>query len=1074
MMRWIVGSSLRLRRVVVVVAAGLMVAGFMQLNKTPVDTLPEFAQPTVEVQTEALGLSAVEVEQLITVPLEQDLLNGIAFLETIRSESVPSLSSIELIFEPGTDLLRARQLVQERLTEAHALPNVSKPPTMLQPVSSTRRVMMIGMSSQTLSLINQSLLARWTIKPRLQGVAGVANVAVWGHRERQLQVRVDPQRLRANGVSLDDVIDSTGNALWVSPLTFLEASTPGTGGFIDTPNQRLLIQHLLPVKSAADLAKVTVANADRATRLRLGDVATVVEDHQPLIGDAALPDGSGLMLVVEKFPGADTLEVTRAIEDALVELRPGLSDIRFDTTFFRPADYLRSSIDNVSSALIIGAVLLLLLLGALFYDWRTALVAGASITAAVAAVILVLRMRDAAVNTIVVAGLAMALVAIIDDAVTGVEAIRGRIRQRKEEGSNRSVILDVMDATVETRGALLFATCVIGLALIPLLFLNGAAGAFFPTLAGSYLLAVLAGMLAALTVTPALGMVLLAAAPADRPEPFAVRWFHRASDRIVAPLAARPGRALVALGIIAAIGVAMLPLIRRGPVLPTFKEQVLLVEVDAAPGTSHPEMNRIVTQAATEMRAIPGVGKVGAFIGRAVTSDRIVGINTGEILVGINPKADYGATLDSIKEVAAGYPGIDQDVIVYSNERVTDLLTGIENDVVVRVFGEDLSILTAKAQEVQRMLAGVDGVVAPLADIPIQEPTVEVEVDLPAAQKHGLKPGDVRRAATTLLSGLEVGQLFDDNKIFEVVVWATPEVRSSIESIRGLLIDTPGGRQVRLSEVAEVRVAPNPSVVTREAVSRSIDVVANVRGRSLGAVSEDIEAGLARIDFPLEYHAKLLQDSAQRQSDARRLVGAAIAAALGVLLLLQATFGSWRLAIMLFLMLPVALSGGLVGAVFGDRTASIGTIGGVLAVLFITVRNGVMLLRRYRSLERKRTGDLGAPLIIRGARERLAPSAVTALGTITVLLPILITGSRAGAEILHPMVLVLLGGLVSSTVVTAFLLPAVYLRYRGAPGTLTVDDDVDLVRARVIVLDQETVPTGSGIAAATAEPHGQP
>ena len=1070
MIRWIVGSSLKLRRVVVVVAAGMMVAGFMQLNRTPVDTLPEFAQPTVEVQTEALGLSAVEVEQLITVPLEQDLLNGIAFLKTIRSESVPSLSSIELIFEPGTNLLRARQLVQERLTEAFALPNVSKPSTMLQPVSSARRVMMIGMSSQKLSLIQMSLLARWTIKPRLQGVPGVANVAVWGQRERQLQVRVDPRRLRERGVTLQNVVDTTGNALWVSPLTFLEASTPGTGGFIDTPNQRLLIQHLLPVKTAEDLARVAITTREGRTSLRLGDVARVVEDHQPLIGDAAL-SGGGLLLVVEKFPGADTLKVTRAVEDALEGLGPGLSDVRFDTSIYRPADYLRKSIDNVALALIIGALLLILVLGAFFYDWRSALVAAVSIAASAAAALLVLRLRDATVNTIVFAGLAIALVAIIDDAVIGVEAVARRLRDRRREGSNKSPILDVMEATVETRSALLFATLIIALALVPLFFLKGVAGAFFPTMAISYLLAVLASMLVALTVTPALGMLLLAGAPIDRPEPPLVRWLQRASNRFVSPIVARPARALIALGIIAAIGLAMLPVIRRGPVLPTFKEPVLLVEVEGAPGTSHPEMQRIVAQAGSEVRSIQGVREVGAHIGRAVTSDQIVGINTAEMWVAVDPKADYTATLDVIRETMAGYPGIDQDVLIYSNERVADLLTGIETDIVVRVFGEDLGILTAQAQQVQRMLTSIDGVVNPLAELPLQEPTLEVEVDLAAAQRHGIKPGDVRRSATTLLSGLEVGQLFDDNKIFEVVVWATPEVRGSVQAIRGLLIDKPDGGQVRLSEVADVRIAPNPTIVTREAVSRSIDVTANVRGRSLGDAVEDVEAGLAKIDFPLEYHATLLQDSAERQADARRLIGAAIAAAIGVLLLLQATFGSWRLALLLFLTLPVAMSGGLVGSVFGDRTASVATVGGLLAVLFVTVRNGILLLKRYRQLEREGSADLGAGLILRGARERVTPTVTTAVATVATLLPLLVMGSRAGTEILHPMAFVIVGGLVSSTLVTALLLPAVYLRFRGEPGMRTVDDDVDLVRTRTIVLEpEERVGAGSGIATAAADP----
>src|SRR6476620_1805920 len=310
-MRVIIGWSLKFRLLVLGVAAGVMVLGYTQLSRAAVDTLPEFGPPYVEIQTEALGLSAEEVEELITVPLEADLLHGVAFLDQIHSQSVTGLSSIVLYFEPGTEVLRARQMVAERLTQAHALPNVSKSPAMLQPLSSSSRVMMVGLSSKDVSLIEMSVLAHWTIRPRLLSVPGVANVAVWGQRERQLQVQVDPQRMREHGVSLSAVIETAGNALWVSPLTFLDASTPGTGGFIDTTNQRLGIQHIFPIHSPADLAKVAIQGAQSPTgqQLTLGDVATVVQDHQPLIGDAVVEDAPGLVLVVEKFPNADPIQV---------------------------------------------------------------------------------------------------------------------------------------------------------------------------------------------------------------------------------------------------------------------------------------------------------------------------------------------------------------------------------------------------------------------------------------------------------------------------------------------------------------------------------------------------------------------------------------------------------------------------------------------------------------------------------------------------------------------------------------------------------------------------------------------
>src|SRR5215207_3515088 len=351
MMRRIVEQSLKLRFLVVVIGAAIMYFGIVQLRNMPVDVLPEFAPPIVEVQTEALGLSAAEVEDLVTVPMEE-LLNGVPWLETIRSQSVPGLSSIVLVFEPGTDIMRARALVQERLTQAHGLPtrSVSKPPAMLQPLSSSSRTMMIALSSESLSSIEMSVLTRWTIRPRLMGVPGVANVAVWGNRQRQLQVQIDPERLRAHGLTVEQIIRSAGNAMWVSPLTFLNASTPGvTGGFIDTPQQRLGIRHLMPISSPDDLSRVAV----EGTNLRLGDVTNVVEDHQPLIGDAVVNDGNGLLLVVEKLPWANTLDVTRGVEDALNTLRPGLPGINVDTTIFRPATFIEASIDNLTTALLL-------------------------------------------------------------------------------------------------------------------------------------------------------------------------------------------------------------------------------------------------------------------------------------------------------------------------------------------------------------------------------------------------------------------------------------------------------------------------------------------------------------------------------------------------------------------------------------------------------------------------------------------------------------------------------------------------------------------------------------------------
>src|SRR2546421_3172427 len=433
MMRWIIEWSMKFRLFVLALALALMIVGITQLRDMPVDTLPEFAPPYVEVQTEALGLSAPEVEELVTLNLEE-LLNGTPWLQTMRSTSVPGLSSITLIFQPGTDIIRARQLISERLSLAYALPNVAQPPVILPPLSATSRAMIVGLSSQQVSAIEMSVLARWTIRPALLSVPGVANVAIWGMRDRQLQVQIDPAKLRANHGTLDQIGSTTGNALWVSPLSFLNASTPGSGGWIDGPQQRLEVRHILPISSPNDLAQVNV----EGTKLRLGDVANVVEDHQPLIGDDVLNNGSGLLLVIEKFPGANTLDVTRGVEAKLTELQPGLSGIQIDTGIFRPASFIELAIYNLTRSLLIGFLLMALVLFALHYHWRVTLISLVAIPMSLLAAGLVLSLLGATLNMLVLAGLVIAVGIVVDDAIIDVENIVRRLRQHHREGSDRS------------------------------------------------------------------------------------------------------------------------------------------------------------------------------------------------------------------------------------------------------------------------------------------------------------------------------------------------------------------------------------------------------------------------------------------------------------------------------------------------------------------------------------------------------------------------------------------------------------------------------------------------------------
>ncbi len=1065
MTRWIVGTSLKLRLLVVGIATAMMFFGIKQLRDMPVDVLPEFSPPHVEIQTEALGLSAEEVEQLITVPMEQDLLNGVAWLQVIRSKSVPGLSSIVLIFEPGTDLIRARQMVAERLAQAFALPHVSKPPVMIQPLSSTSRFIIIGLSSKDLSLIQMSVLARWTIKPRLLGVPGVANVAIWGQRHRQLQVQVDPERLRANSVSLLQVLETTGNALWVSSLSFVEASTPGTGGFIDTPNQRLGIRHISPIVTPDDLAQVPISEKKKrdGTPLHLSDVANVVEDHQPLIGDAVINDGPSLLLVVEKFPGSNTLEVTRGVEAAIAALRPGLPGMELDSSIFRTADFIQMAIGNLTTTLLISGVLVALVLLAFLSNWRSGLISLAAILMSLLAAGLVLYVRGATINTMILAGFVIAVGVVVDDAIIDVENMVRRLRQHRQEGSTKSTASIILEASLEVRSAIVFATLIIVLAVLPIFFMEGLSGAFLQPLALSYGLAVLASMLVALTVTPALCLMLLANAPIASHEPPLVRWFQRGYDRVLARSLQRPRLALVTLAGVVLIGLAVLPFLRQS-LLPSFKDPNLLIHLNGAPGTSQPEMSRIATLVGRELRSIQGVRNVGAHIGRAELGDQVVGINSAELWASLDHAVDYDKTVAAIRHVVHGYPGLHREVQTYLNERSSEVVAGAGDPIVVRLYGEESQVLRSKAEEVRKALSEIDGIVDSHVKTPVQEPGLEVEVDLAAAQRYGIKPGDVRRAAATLLSGIQVGSLFEEQKVFDVVVWSTPETRRSLTNIRELQVDTPGGGHVRLGDVAQVRVVSTPNVIQRESVSRYMDVAANVRGRDPGSVAGDVERRLKQVQFPLEYHAEMLGEFAARQASQKRLLGLAAAALIGIFFLLQAACGSWRLATVVFLASPSAFVGGVLVAFASGRTISLGAIIGLFTLLGIAARNGITLIRHYHHLEQREGESFSLELVRRGTRERFAPILTTALTTALALLPFALLSNIAGLEIVHPMAVVILGGLVTSTLLSLFGVPAMYLLFGAARER---DLDLELAEVPAAVLTEVKVVAANGTKAVT-------
>jgi len=1035
--RLIVSASLRLRYIVAATGLAMMVFGAMALPGMRLDVFPEFAPPRVEIQTVCVGLSTADVESLVTVPLEQAM-NGLPGLDQMRSRSVHQLSSIRLVFKPGTDNLEARQLVMERVAEAApSLPTWAAPPVMLAPLSATSRVVKIGMTSDRYSVRDLSMMAYWTVRARLLQVPGVANVAMWNEQIKMLTVQVEPERLAAQKVALDDVMESTADAVDAGLLRFSAGSVIGTGGLVETANQRIGVRHIMPVLTPADLAKVTIDASDGRS-VQLQDVARVVEDQPPMIGSAIINDQPGLLLVVEKLPWANTLELTRGVEDAIRSLEPGMPGIAFDTTIFQQASFIDVAIGNLTQALVLGFLLVVVILGLFLFEWRVALISLVTIPLSLMATMLVLYWRGETINTMTLAGLVIALGAVVDDAIIDVENIVRRLRQNRLSGSSRSTSSVILEASLEVRSPIIYATLIIVAASVPVLFLPGLTGAFFRPLAASYTLAILASLVVALTITPALCLILLRRAPIERRSSPLVRWLQSGYTRVLDRIVARPRQVYGTVAVVTLAGLAVLPNLGQS-LFPAFKERDFLMHWVAQPGTTTAEMERTMTLASQELRAIPGVRNFGTHIGQAMLSDEVHGVNFGENWISVDPSADYEDTLDQIHQVVDSYPGLFRDVKTYLKERVGEVSKGVGEPIALRIYGPDLSVLRAKAEGVKKILAGIEGVKDEHVTVSADIPQLEVKLDLAKAASYGLKPGDVRRATATLIAGEEVGDIFRDGKAYDVVVWSTPANRSDPVTFANLPIDTPSGERVRLGAVADVRLVPSPNAIEREGDSRYLDVGAEIdEERDLGSIVEEFQTKLAAVEFDRGYHAELLGEYTERQAANRRLLVTAGIAGIAILLLLQAALGTWRLATLTMLTLPMALVGGVLAAYGTGGIVSLGSLVGFFTVFGLSARNGILLINHCQHLEREEGETFGPALVIRGACERLSPILMTTLATGLALVPLVILGERPGQEIEHPLAIVILGGLLTSTLLSLFVVPSLYLRFgRGRTVTST-------------------------------------
>ena len=1030
-MRWIVARSLHFRWMVIFLAATFMAFALAKIPESKVDVFPEFAPPQIEIQTIALGNSTAEVESLVTVPIEEAL-NGLPGLDEMRSKSVAQLSSIRLIFEKGTDETRARQLVQERVAQVSPnIPTWASPPWMMPALSATSRIMKIGITSDELDLIELSSISYWKIRQHLLRVPGVAGVDIYGERLKQRHVQVDPELLARYDIPIEQVMEAGSEALDAGVLQYAESFTVGQGGFVETAAERLNVENVQPITSAEDLAKVPVAQrGDRV--LRMSDLGDVKQDSMQLWGEGVINDGDGLMLIVQKYRGANTKEVTDGVEETMQEMRPGLHGITYDTTIFRPATFIEESINNLTVALLLGVLLVIVIISAFLYTVRTAFISLISIPLSLLGAYLVLDARNVTINVMVLAGLVVAIGVVVDDAIIDVENIVRRLRQARLAGSDKSTVRIVLEASVEIRSAITFATIINVVAIVPVLFLEGLSGSFFQPLVLSYGLAVFVSMLVAMTVTPALCLVLLHRGTLREKEAPLLRVLKRGYSNLVGRVLRRPAPAMIAALVIAVSGVVVYPTLGT-QLLPNFKERDFLMHWLTEPSTSITEEKKVSVAACQDLREIPGVRNCGSHIGQALLSDEVYGAYFGENWVSVSDTVDYDKTYQTITDTVDSYPGMQRDVQTYLRERVKEVLTGSSGAVVVRIFGPDPRKLTELADTTLKAIGDTPGLIEAAAALQKEIPQIEIELDLEKARKHDLKPGDIRRQSSVYIASEEVSDIFSGGRAYDVHIWSIPQVRHSFQDIKDLPIDTPSGDKVKLSEVADVRFAPSPNAILRDDQSRRIDVEGNVaEDASLGAVVDEVERRVAALDLPPEYSVKVLGESSELTNSQNTLAVYGLAALIVIFLLLHAAFGSLRLAALAFLLLPVALVGGVLAVRLSGGLMSLGSLIGFLTVFGIAARNGILMINHFQHLEREEGMRFGRDLVLRGASERLAPIMMTALATGLAIVPLAIAGSIPGHEIEHPMALVILGGLFTATLVNLFIIPSLYLRF-GKP-----------------------------------------
>jgi CzcA family heavy metal efflux pump len=1023
MLTRIVRAALLHPRLVVFASAALLIYGGFLLSRAELEVFPEFVPAQADVQVEAPGMIAEQVELLVTRPVEEAI-SGATGVSSVRSESIQGLAVINVVFREGEDLYRARQVVAERLAEvAGRLPAGVASPTISPLTSSTMDLLKIGLQSDRLSPMELRDLAQWTVRPRLLSVPGVARATVFGGELRRLEVRVRNLDLIARKLALADVVAAAQAATQIHG-----------GGFVDTTAQRILIEPRGAAVTPDELAAGIIGGS--GTPVRIGDVAAVVYAATPPFGDALIMGKPGVLLSMASQFGANTLTTTRAVESALAELEPAMqaAGVRVFPALHRPANFIETALAGIRGDLLLGAVLITIVLLGFTRNLRVALVAFVSIPMSLLAALIVLDLLGQTVNTMTLGGLAVSLGVVIDDAVIGTENIVRRLRQR---GAMRAFEV-VLGAAVEVRAPVVYATFLLALTMTPVVFLSGLQGAFFAPLAWSFLLATLASLLVAVTLTPALALLLLERSTPPA-EPNLLARAKRWHERVLRPLCQRPRLALALTALIGAAALAGF-LSFGAELLPAFRERHYVLQVNGPNGVSLEWMRGVGERLTSDLQAIPGIATVEMQIGRTAASEDPFPPQRSEFHVQLEPVSgeQEDVILARIRDVLGAYPGIQSEALTFLGDRIGESLSGETAAVAISAYGPDLDALDRVASAIAAVLHDVPGT----TDVQIKTtpgaPALSIDMDPARMSLRGVSATDVYAAVEAAYQGSTIAQIIDGPRVTDVAVVLPAPFSSDPEAAGEITVRSVDGRLVPLSGIATVALNATRSEVLHDGGRRRQVVTANSTGADVAGLARRIQAAVAaEVSLPpgvyLEYSGAA---EGQKVAQQELLINVAVAA-VGIIALLILAFGGGRPAVLILSSAPSALAGGVAAVALSGGVISLGALVGFVTLFGIAARNSILLVAHADFLVTEEGAAWNLHTVLRATRERLAPILMTALVTGLGMVPLALGSGEAGREVQGPMATVILGGLATSTVLSLLLLPPLILAYRHRAGTAT-------------------------------------